>query len=639
MLVSFLQLLAISSLVAAAPSRRANHVVHERRSVEPRNWMKSRRVDPYKVLPLRIGLAQQNLEQLEELLMAISSPDSPSFGQHWSPERVADHFAPSENTISTVTEWLTTEGFRGDRIRVSPSKGWIDVNATVSEIEALLSAEYHVFTHPSGHEQISCESYSLPDHIREHVELIKPTVHFKHRIPDAPALQKRIPDALALQKRGNSTKLGAPSKFNGPKTNGTIVPASNPFPITTCDQFIVPDCLRELYEIDYKPKASEKNTFGIVEFTQQAYLGSDLDIFFSLFSHDQEHKRPELVSIDGGVVQTFNQGFEFNGESDLDLEYAMTLVNPLEIKLLQTGDLIEGAGFDNWLDAVDKSFCTFDGGDVPGEDGIYPDPAPGGFNHPESCGIIKPPHVVSISYGQDEDEVPVAYAKRQCHEYGKLGMMGSSVLYASGDNGVAGFGGFCPGGVQFNPDFPASCPFVTAVGATQMVPGSTVQDPEVACETVIISGGGFSNIFPMPEYQEHAVKKYLHDNPPPYTAAQYSNSGKVRAFPDLSANGANYVTAIDGNLFLVFGTSASAPVVASMIALINDARLSHDKGPIGFLNPLIYKDKFADLFNDITSGSNPGCGTNGFPAAKGWDPVTGVGTPNFTKLLKAWANL
>ncbi|KAI9506994.1 subtilisin-like protein [Russula earlei] len=630
MLLSFLQLLAISSLVAAAPSRRANHVVHERRAVEPRNWMKSRRVDSYKVLPLRIGLAQQNLEQLEELLMTISNPDSPSFGQHWSPERVAEHFAPSEDTISTVKDWLTTEGFRGDSIRVSPSKGWIDVNATISEIEALLSAEYHVYTHPSGHEQISCESYSLPDHIREHVELIKPTVHFFHRIPDGPALHKR----------DNTTKLGAPSKFNGPKTNGNIVPASTPFPVSTCDQFIVPDCLRKLYEIDYKPKAAEKNTYGIVEFTPQAYLGNDLDIFFGLFSHDQEHKRPDLVSIDGGVVQTAEQSFGFNGESDLDLEYAMTLVNPTKIKLLQTGDLLEGAGFDNWLDAVDKSFCTFDGGDVPGQDGIYPDPAPGGFHHPESCGIIKPPHVVSISYGEDEYAVPVAYAKRQCHEYGKLGMMGSTVLYASGDSGVAGFGGICPnGGVLFNPAFPASCPFVTAVGATQITPGKTVEDPEVACETVIISGGGFSNIFPMPEYQEHAVKEYLENNPPPYTAAQYSNSGKVRAFPDLSANGANYVVAFDGQLELVFGTSASAPVVGSIITLINDARLHRGKGPLGFINPLIYKDKFSDLFNDITSGNNPGCGTNGFTTAKGWDPVTGVGTPNLSKLLKKWVDL
>jgi len=70
-------------------------------------------------------------------------------------------------------------------------------------------------------------------------------------------------------------------------------------------------------------------------------------------------------------VQTTDQGFDYNGESDLDLEYAMALVNPQTVTLLQTGDLVEGAGFDNWLDAVDGSFCTFEGGDDPNQVSYY----------------------------------------------------------------------------------------------------------------------------------------------------------------------------------------------------------------------------------------------------------------------------
>ena len=62
---------------------------------------------------------------------------------------------------------------------------------------------------------------------------------------------------------------------------------------------------------------------------------------------------------------------------------------------------------------------------------------------PESCGILTPPFVVSTSYGQDEASVTAAYAARQCAEYAKLGMLGTTVLYSSGDNGVAGNGGVC----------------------------------------------------------------------------------------------------------------------------------------------------------------------------------------------------
>jgi len=166
-----------------------------------------------------------------------------------------------------------------------------------------------------------------------------------------------------------------------------------------------------------------------------------------------------------------------------------------------------------------------------------------------------------------------------------------------------------------------------------------VNDPESACEQVIFSGGGFSNIFPMPSYQAKAVTSFLKNHPPPYTSAQFNNSGKVRAYPDLAANGANYIIGIDGEFELVFGTSCASPVTASIFTMINDARLAIGKGPVGFINPVIYSEKFASVFNDITTGGNQGCGTPGFNSTVGWDPVTGVGTPNFAKLLPLFLEL
>ena len=101
----------------------------------------------------------------------------------------------------------------------------------------------------------------------------------------------------------------------------------------------------------------------------------------------------------------------------------------------------------------------------------------------------------------------------------------------------------------------------------------------------------------------------------------------------------------------VYGTSASAPVWASIISLVNDARIASGKPPLGFLNPLVWSLNTygTAAFNDITVGNNPGCGTEGFnvrlnvrlspvlrahclsnsQATAGWDPVTGWGTPNF----------
>ena len=103
--------------------------------------------------------------------------------------------------------------------------------------------------------------------------------------------------------------------------------------------------------------------------------------------------------------------------------------------------------------------------------------------------------------------------------------------------------------------FPGSCPYVTSVGATQILNGSSVRTPESACQTVIFSGGGFSNVFAMPSYQQKAVANYFANFAPPYSANQFNNSKNVRGFPDVSANGANYVTAVNGNFTLSFGTS------------------------------------------------------------------------------------
>jgi tripeptidyl-peptidase I len=210
----------------------------------------------------------------------------------------------------------------------------------------------------------------------------------------------------------------------------------------------------------------------------------------------------------------------------------------------------------------------------------------------------------------------------------KLGLQGVTVLYSSGDYGVAGNGGQCidpttgqyndgSSGI-FNPSFPGTCPYITSVGATQIAPNKTVLDPEEACETVIYSGGGFSNVFSLPSYQSSAVKSWFKKHPPPYGADRFNNTQKTRGYPDVSANGANYVVNVDGSFSLVYGTSASSPVFGSIITLINEARLALGKKPVGFLNPTLYANP--SVLNDITSGGNQGCGTAGFTASSGWDP-------------------
>jgi len=111
----------------------------------------------------------------------------------------------------------------------------------------------------------------------------------------------------------------------------------------------------------------------------------------------------------------------------------------------------------------------------------------------------------------------------------------------------------------------------------------------------------------------------------------------VRAYPDIAAAGYDYVTAISGNFYYIGGTSASSPTVATIFTLINQARLNAGKTAIGFVNPALYSNP--GMLNDVTVGNNPGCNTNGFSAAPGWDPLSGLGTPNYPAMLQYWMSL
>lgn len=99
-----------------------------------------------------------------------------------------------------------------------------------------------------------------------------------------------------------------------------------------------------------------------------------------------------------------------------------------------------------------------------------------------------------------------------------------------------------------------------------------------------------------------------------------------RGYPDISAQGLYFGFVWNQTFSSISGTSASTPLSASIIALVNDALLAAGKPTLGFLNPFLYSKAYK-AFTDITSGNTSSCGTAGFPVTKGWDPTTGFGSP------------
>jgi len=447
--------------------------------------------------------------------------------------------------------------------------------------------------------------------------------------------------------------------------------------VDECYLYITPKCLETLYQFSYdNVTVNNNNSLGVLEYGSLSYLEyANLDSFLQKFKPEAVGHRPIVSLIDGAVINqtdipSVNGSADFNlhGEADLDFEYAVALTYPSKINYYQVGRPDNLAGFNNFLDAIDESYCSYEGGDDLNTYSIDNETFP--FDDPEfpkkQCGAFKSSYIISTSYGGDEIALPASYMQRQCNEYAKLGMMGISFFYSSGDSGVAGGDG-CIDPTQgasfqsnltnvytngtyglFTPSFPSTCPYVTSVGATQIDSGKSVYDAESVANVLLLEptgestdfagGGGFSNVFGRPSYQADTVRGWLEkESTGSNQPSQSLYNMTSRAYPDLSANGVNYTLAIADSFTYVYGTSASCPTVASLFSLINNERLNAGKKPVGFVNPTLYKNPSA--FNDITTGSNPGCGTEGFFAGEGWDASSGLGTPNYPKLLKVFMSL
>jgi tripeptidyl-peptidase-1 len=198
-----------------------------------------------------------------------------------------------------------------------------------------------------------------------------------------------------------------------------------------------------------------------------------------------------------------------------------------------------------------------------------------------------------------------------CDAYMALGARGISLLFASGDVlyswCLSVLTALTPtqGGIRGNHDslsecdstsalavFPASCPYVTTVGAT------TGLGPETAAS---FSGGGFSSFFAAPSYQSDAVVGFLETLPTDFEIT-FNHTG--RGYPDVSLQGVNFQVVVDGSTQSIGGTSASTPTFASVIALINDRLIAAGKPVLGFLNPFLYSATAG--LTDITAGHGSG---------------------------------
>src|SRR5436305_1571576 len=230
------------------------------------------------------------------------------------------------------------------------------------------------------------------------------------------------------------------------------------------------------------------------------------------------------------------------------------------------------------------------------------------------------PSVISISWGGPENEwtqqAMMAF-DAACQDAATLGV---TICTASGDNGATD--GATDG--QLHVDFPASSPAILACGGTTLdATGNQIKDEEAWNELATgggATGGGVSQVFALPSWQQNAG------------VPKAPNGMLGRGVPDVAGAAdpnSGYQIVVDSQADVVGGTSAVAPLWAGLIALLNQ-QATH---AVGYLNPLLYAAPVEATFHDINVGNN-----GGYQARPGWDPCTGLGTPDGNGLMVALAS-
>jgi tripeptidyl-peptidase-1 len=543
------------------------------------------------IVKLQIALQQNDVAGFEQHVLDISTPSHPKYGLHFEDhDEMKRMILPSAETVSSVSSWLKAAGI--DNVEIDSD--WATFKTTVGVANKLLDTQFawYISEEAKPRKVLRTLEYSVPDDVAEHINLIQPTTRFAAIRENHEVAHEIV--GLQLASVANST--------------------------INCDATITPQCLKTIYKIDYKPDAKSGSKVAFASYLEEYARYSDLALF-------EKNILPEAVGQNFSVVQ-FSGGLnaqnssDDSGEANLDLQYIVGVSSPLPVTEFSTG------GRGPWVADLDQPDLA-DSGNEP-----YLEFLQGVLKLPQS----ELPQVISTSYGENEQSVPKSYALSVCNMFAQLGSRGVTVVFSSGDSGT---GSACLSNdgkntTKFQPQFPAACPFVTSVGSTRYLNETATA----------FSSGGFSDYWKRPSYQDDAIKAYFHklgQANKPY----FNRHG--RGFPDVAAQGFGFRVYDKGTLKGYQGTSASAPAFAGVVALLNDARLKAKKPTLGFLNPLLYSAP--DALNDIVLGGSTGCDgharfngpPNGSPvipyaswnATTGWDPVTGLGTPNFPKLLSA----
>ena len=558
--------------------------------------------------------------ELKALLVSQQDINSPNYHKWLNPDQFGRRFGMADSDIAKTQSWLEQQGFSIDS--VARGKNVIRFSGTVSQVETAFATEMHHYTYSGEKHFAPSSALSLPSALAAVVLDIRNLDDFR-------------PKPMMKPSKLGGVKPGFTSGING-------------------THFLTPGDITTIYDVNALHQAGYTGTGQTIAILGQSEIVMpDIEAFQN--AAGLAVKDPLRVLVPSSGTATIYSGDE--GESDLDLEWVGAMAPDATILFVYTGDATNSGGvFDSAQYAVDNRLAS----------------------------------IISISYGTCEFDISSAGATSVETIAQQAAAQGQTIFAASGDAGATSCHGSKSDTVanqeQLNVSYPASSPYVTGVGGTEFREGDDTSGtywnnngtgdvvssaksyiPEMvwndgADKYISATGGGVSTLFAKPTWQTGVTgipsdgKRDVPDisldssnNHDPYLLCSSDTTDWVAAgqgqvaqqssctsgFRDTTTN---YLTAAGG-------TSFATPIVAGMLALINQKENSTGQG---LINPALYAlasnaTKYASAFNDITVGNNDCVGgssvcssTAGYSAGIGYDLVTGLGTIDLYNLANVW---
>ena len=579
----------------------------------------------------RVYLGWNNPSAVEALAQAVSDPKSPSYGQYLTPQQFRQQFAPSQSQVGAVQSWLKSQGFS---VEYTPMNNhYVSAEGTVAQAQAAFGTSFGVYSVGGLSLRSPSADVTIPNSLANIVTGVlglDDSVQFVHTdstVGDAPPPAAFVSAHPCSSYWGQMQAVG----FTNPYGAGTL-------PFAPCG---------------YTPQQI-KGAYGISGYDGSGQTVAIIDAYAA-----------------PTIIQDTNQWSINRGLPTLTANQLVQVVAPGTYNHPEKGLFQDPQG---WYgeETLDVEAVH---GMAPAATIVFVG-APNNFQDLDAAlNHVVDRHLASIvtnSYGFNTEILPFGYIKPQEDTILQGVVEGIGIYFSSGDNSdeslVQGY---------ITTDWPASSPFVTAVGGTSLAVGpsnnylfetawgtttsswtGTKWSPTPPGSWLYGSGGGVSRIFAEPSYQVGVVP-----------GSVFQAQGRTgRAVPDISAVGdpnTGYLigetqTFPNGTVayseYRIGGTSLSSPLVAGIMALADQAA-GHTHG---FANPLFYSLAGSSAFTDVVSPAstvavvranyvnNIGASAGvvyrlrtmnqnlSLTSTPGYDDVTGLGTPtsSFLSALK-----